>query len=161
MALARNALHPQQALALVRGAELVGSTPRRGPIQGAVVALRLTAARSRVIDAHAMGKRQALIVVGGAVAPADLLQGPVALGGHHLAPALGTARALGDLAEIIALAGAVARRAPLRPRARVVAAHPRQALAAGLAVVGAVALVLGAALGVAGPGRGRSDGRRG
>jgi len=70
LAFARNACHHQHTLALVRGAELVGPALRRGPVEGAVIALRL-AACTIVHDVHTCEARHALVAVGLGITATD------------------------------------------------------------------------------------------
>jgi len=89
-----------------------------------------------------------------AVATADLLEAPVAHGGHLLAPTSPLrALALGNLAERVPLAFAIVPDAIDPPWRLLAAASSWFTLAAGLItyVVGAVSLILAAALGVAIP----------
>jgi len=138
--------HPALPLAV----PVLAAGPFAHGVAGEIVGIG--AARAASVDAHAAAERRALVVVRGAVAAADLLRAPVAADGHFLAPALARACALGSLAERRALAGAVVLRAPVSLGiAAAATTTPRETLAAGLVfhVVGAVALRLVAALGVA------------
>ena len=144
--------HLQQALALVDGAELVGTAPV--PVQGAILSVNRRVITGVVRgNAHAVRMRQALIVVGDSVATAHRHQGLATLVGHHHTPAPGAAAGpVLRAAESVALAGAVTFRADFGPGVEAAAARSLTlAIRLVFDFTGAVSLVLGAALGVARP----------
>merc|ERR1719162_2465768 len=131
---------------VVGGAEVVEDDHLRGGL-AELLALGVGDAGSVVVDVDPHGVGQALVVVGDPVAPAHLGKVRVAGRGHLLAAALAAAVAGIDLAEGRPPAGAVLELAHLvLVRCGVAAAVSGEALALVLFVVGAVALVLRAAL---------------
>ena len=108
---------------------------------------------SNVLHAHAITGSHACIVVCPAIASADIIQVVVASLGIWLAKSLAAVPACARVehAELVSIFEVVVIHATLNISVVVVGVAVPVAFAAGLVIVGAVSLVLGAALGIAVP----------